>query len=147
MDNKYIMTIRNDWANDKFMWSVLQFGSWDIPFFYCKIFLTTQPKSSSRLRTPQPGWFYYMASKYLKELSSCIPTGKHNCGRVATAKNACAPLQLSSLAGSWWSDLSTSRTPILLQLFLWDRLPINSIIQVVISRPLCRKNLTFANRK
>ena len=30
--------------------------------------------------------------------------------------------------------------------FLWDRLPINSIIQVVIPQPLCRKNLTFANK-
>ena len=80
--------------------------------------------------------------------SCCIPTGKHNCGRVAPAKNASStqPAQRSEL--SWLLvvrpiDLTHPHS---LTAFLWDRLPINSIIQVVIPQPLCRKNLTFANK-
>ena len=77
--------------------------------------------------------------------SCCIPTGKHNCGRVAPAKNA-SSTQRSEL--SWLLvvrpiDLTHPHS---LTAFLWDRLPINSIIQVVIPQPLCRKNLTFANK-
>ena len=58
-------------------------------------------------------------------------------------KNACSA-QLSWLLVVRPIDLTHPHS---LTAFLWDRLPINSIIQVIISQPLCRKNLTFANKK